>query len=137
MHRLWLLLQQGPVLPGRYRLRQMRPLRRTGQKTRAVLVPRRARSRHGGQTVADQRDVVHRRRLLLQPKQPTGEPACRTALLVELCRALIQIHPCPDVLSLAMRQAQSRAGACDDEMGLLVQAVLQVQDGSAWPKGFF
>jgi len=80
---------------------------------------------------------VHRRGLLQPPEQPEGSLACRTALLVEFCRALIQIHPSPDVLSLAMRQAQARAGASDEQMGQLAQAVLQEQGRSAWPKGFF
>jgi len=87
--------------------------------------------------MADRENIVHRSGLLQHSEQPAAEPAGRTKLLVELCRALIRFNPSPDVLHLALFQAQDRSGATDDETEQLGLAVLQVQAGSGWPKGFF
>jgi len=65
------------------------------------------------------------------------EPHLEVKLLVEFCRALIREHPSRDFLELGLAAAKHAAGASDEDIRLLRQAVMGEADRSPWPKGFF
>jgi len=84
--------------------------------------------------------LVRRGRVLRKPELgPTNDAsqAISIEFLMAFVQALIRKNPSDDLIMLALMSASNDVPITKEQRTAFMRAIMQVQAGSPWPKGFF